>query len=58
MSLLGGSFPLRLAARERPESVEFDVRSVAAPSGSGAPHWFSKIDGSITYVETRFAIGK
>lgn len=24
----------------------------------GTPHWFSKIDGSITYVETRFAIGK
>ena len=21
----------------------------------GTPHWFSKIDGSITYVETRFA---
>ena len=24
----------------------------------GTPHWFRKIDGSITYVETRFAIGK
>lgn len=24
----------------------------------GTPHWFSKIDGSITYVETRFAIRK
>ena len=24
----------------------------------GTPHWFSKIDGSITYVETRFAVGK
>ena len=24
----------------------------------GTPHWFSKIDGSITYVETRFPIGK
>jgi mannose-6-phosphate isomerase-like protein (cupin superfamily) len=24
----------------------------------GTPHWFSKIDGSITYVETRFAIKK
>jgi mannose-6-phosphate isomerase-like protein (cupin superfamily) len=24
----------------------------------GTPHWFSKIDGSITYVETRFAIGE
>jgi mannose-6-phosphate isomerase-like protein (cupin superfamily) len=24
----------------------------------GTPHWFSKIDGSITYVETRFANGK
>jgi mannose-6-phosphate isomerase-like protein (cupin superfamily) len=24
----------------------------------GTPHWFSKIDGSITYVETRFAAGK
>jgi mannose-6-phosphate isomerase-like protein (cupin superfamily) len=24
----------------------------------GTPHWFSKIDGSITYVETRFAMGK
>ena len=24
----------------------------------GTPHWFSKIDGSITYVETRFASGK
>ena len=22
----------------------------------GTPHWFSEIDGSITYVETRFAI--
>ena len=22
----------------------------------GTPHWFSKIDGSITYVETRFAV--
>ena len=24
----------------------------------GTPHWFSRIDGSITYVETRFAVGK
>lgn len=24
----------------------------------GTPHWFSKIDGTITYVETRFANGK
>ena len=24
----------------------------------GTPHWFRKIDGSITYVETRFAIKK
>ena len=24
----------------------------------GTPHWFSKIDGSITYVETRFAVKK
>jgi mannose-6-phosphate isomerase-like protein (cupin superfamily) len=24
----------------------------------GTPHWFSKIDGSITYVETRFAKGE
>jgi mannose-6-phosphate isomerase-like protein (cupin superfamily) len=24
----------------------------------GTPHWFSKIDGSITYVETRFVAGK
>jgi mannose-6-phosphate isomerase-like protein (cupin superfamily) len=24
----------------------------------GTPHWFSKIDGSITYVETRFASAK
>jgi mannose-6-phosphate isomerase-like protein (cupin superfamily) len=24
----------------------------------GTPHWFSKIDGSITYVETRFATKK
>jgi mannose-6-phosphate isomerase-like protein (cupin superfamily) len=24
----------------------------------GTPHWFSKIDGSITYVETRFPIAK
>jgi mannose-6-phosphate isomerase-like protein (cupin superfamily) len=24
----------------------------------GTPHWFSKIDGSITYVETRFTVGK
>src|SRR5215510_9548985 len=24
----------------------------------GTPHWFSKIDGSITYVETRFTAGK
>ena len=24
----------------------------------GTPHWFSKIDGSITYVETRFTNGK
>ena len=24
----------------------------------GTPHWFSKIDGSITYVETRFANAK
>ena len=24
----------------------------------GTPHWFSKIDGSITYVETRFPNGK
>ena len=24
----------------------------------GTPHWFSKIDGSITYVETRFTVKK
>ena len=24
----------------------------------GTPHWFSKIDGSITYVETRFTTAK
>ena len=24
----------------------------------GTPHWFSQIDGSITYVETRFTAGK
>jgi len=24
----------------------------------GTPHWFSKIDGTITYVETRFAVKK
>ena len=24
----------------------------------GTPHWFSEIEGSITYVETRFAIGQ
>jgi quercetin dioxygenase-like cupin family protein len=24
----------------------------------GTPHWFSKIDGAITYVETRFTVKK
>jgi mannose-6-phosphate isomerase-like protein (cupin superfamily) len=56
----GGAMP---NANERTKGVSGGVSRhlqagdfVVLPPGT--PHWFSKIDGTITYVETRFAIKK
>ena len=53
----------QVSAREaRVRQAEAAVRDLKAGDfvvlPPGTPHWFSKIDGSITYVETRFASGK
>ena len=46
--------------KERTAGITGGVERRVAPGDfivlpPGTPHWFSKIDGSITYVETRFA---
>ena len=56
----GGSFK---SAQDRTAGISGGVsRHVQAGDfvvlPPGTPHWFSKIDGSITYVETRFATKK
>jgi mannose-6-phosphate isomerase-like protein (cupin superfamily) len=56
----GGTFA---SAKDRTAGISGGVeRHLAAGDfvvlPPGTPHWFRKIDGSITYVETRFAIGK
>ena len=49
--------------KERTAGITGGVERRVAPGDfivlpPGTPHWFRKIDGSITYVETRFAIKK